>query len=291
MKLGIRRKFKIFAPGISLRRRVAYSLAIVRLILVPVIFLAIYYLLMIGRIVDRIVSYDAPAATLAQQASIEMLEARRAERNYFLLNDPQAFHINRDSIEKLDQILIAIRELNAADQPLTQQALTALHEYDDHFKLAAADMPRPGEAPRQRIEEVLQSYEKDLDSLLKGAQTKRRAQLIDELRNRVGSFDTQVAKTAEEGNPVLKKVTSDLQTSGDTVLQLTAELETRNWDRIDGDHRRARRLISRSEWSLSIVSAITLLVSILDQHCPPQASGEAAAQPERSGGPRRRRQL
>ena len=30
---------------------------------------------------------DAPAATLAQQASIEVLEARRAERNYLLLHD------------------------------------------------------------------------------------------------------------------------------------------------------------------------------------------------------------
>ena len=45
MKLGIRRTFKILAPGNSLQKRVAYSLAIARLILVPVIFLAVYYLL------------------------------------------------------------------------------------------------------------------------------------------------------------------------------------------------------------------------------------------------------
>jgi hypothetical protein len=31
-----------------------------------------------GWIVDRIVNVDAPAATLAQKASIEILEARRA---------------------------------------------------------------------------------------------------------------------------------------------------------------------------------------------------------------------
>jgi hypothetical protein len=44
MRLGIRRTFKILAPGNSLRKRVALSLAIARLILVPVIFLAVYYL-------------------------------------------------------------------------------------------------------------------------------------------------------------------------------------------------------------------------------------------------------
>ena len=39
MQSRIRRSFRVLAPGGSLRRRVAYSLAIVRLILVPVIVL------------------------------------------------------------------------------------------------------------------------------------------------------------------------------------------------------------------------------------------------------------
>ena len=85
--------------------------AVVRLILVPVIVLAVYYLLVVGRIVERIVSFDAPAATLSQQASIEMLEARRAERNYLLLYDPSSLQANRESISKLEQILRAIRDL------------------------------------------------------------------------------------------------------------------------------------------------------------------------------------
>lgn len=66
-----------------------------RLILVPVIFLAVYYLFRMGSIVDRIVSVDAPSATLAEQASIEMLEARRAERNYLLLRDPSYLQASR----------------------------------------------------------------------------------------------------------------------------------------------------------------------------------------------------
>jgi hypothetical protein len=84
MRSRIRKSFGIFARGNSLRKRIAYSLAIVRLILVPVFFLAVYYLFAMGRIVDRIVNTDAPAAKLAEQASIETLEARRAARNYTL---------------------------------------------------------------------------------------------------------------------------------------------------------------------------------------------------------------
>ena len=81
MQSKIHKTFEILAPGSSLKRRVAYSLAIVRLILAPVIFLTIYYLFMMGGIVNRIVNLDAPATTLAERISVEMLQARRSERN------------------------------------------------------------------------------------------------------------------------------------------------------------------------------------------------------------------
>src|ERR1700694_3163428 len=85
LKSRMRKTFAIFTPATSLRRRVLYSFAIVRLILAPVILLAVYYLFQMGWIVDRIVSVDAPAATLAQQASIKMQEERRGAQKHFLL--------------------------------------------------------------------------------------------------------------------------------------------------------------------------------------------------------------
>src|ERR1700730_15469670 len=111
MRWRIRKSFKIFAAGSSLRKRVAYSMAIVRLILVPVIFLAFYYLFVMGRIVDGIVNVDAPAAKLAEQASIEILEARRAARNYVLLQDPEYLQENQESLKNVRQILVRIRNL------------------------------------------------------------------------------------------------------------------------------------------------------------------------------------
>jgi methyl-accepting chemotaxis protein len=262
MESRIRRVFRILAPGSSLRRRVAYSLAVVRLILVPVVVLAVYYLFEIGFIVDHIVSYDAPAATLAQQATIEMLDARRAERNYLLLNDTGSLQAVRDSIGKIEQILQAMRDLNPSDQELTQQSLDVLQQYRERFETAVALSGKPGQAPADRINAVVNAYEQDLDNLLKNARYKRRSQLVDELRNRVDSFDTQISKTVQEGNPALRQITVDLQNSGHDVLDLAAQLEARNWGRIESDHRKAQRLISRAEWSLSIVSVMTFLVSV-----------------------------
>src|ERR1700758_5454990 len=108
--LGLRKSFMILAPGSSLRRRVAYSLAIVRLVLVPVILLAVYYLFEMGLIVDRIVNVDAPVATLADQASVQMLDARRAERSYFLLRDEAYLQANRESLNQLRNIFGKIRQ-------------------------------------------------------------------------------------------------------------------------------------------------------------------------------------
>jgi methyl-accepting chemotaxis protein len=262
MRLGIRKTFRILAPGNSLRKRVAYSLAIARLILVPVIFLAVYYLFEMRWIVDRIVNLDAPAAKLAQGASIEILEARRAERNYLLLHDPVYRAANRDSLARSRQILSQIQDLEPQESAEAQKALEALGVYEQRFGAAESAMGQAGQGGADRIQAVVRAYEKDLNDLLREAKSKRREQLIVELRNRVGSFDTQISETVQEGNPALGKVTADLQTSSQEVLRLLSELETRNWKGVESDHREARRLMRSAEWALSIVSAITLLFSV-----------------------------
>jgi len=133
MRTGIQRSFKILAPGNSLRRRTAYSLALVRIILAPVIFLTVYYLFQMGWIVDRIVNTDAPAAALAQQASIEMLEARRAERNYLLLHDAIYLQANREALDKTQQLLENIQNLRTGDQGTLQKASEAHALYRKQF--------------------------------------------------------------------------------------------------------------------------------------------------------------
>lgn len=262
MRLGIRKTFKILAPGNSLRKRVAYSLAIARLILVPVILLAVYYLFEMGWIVDRIVNVDAPAATLAQRASIEILEARRAERNYLLLHDPSYLVANREALGRTRQIVSQIQDLEPQDMGETQKALEALSVYEQRVGAAATAMAQPGQGDADRIQAVVRAYEDDLNELLRGARLKKRAQLIEELRNRVGSFETQISQTVQAGNPALGPVTADLQTSSQQVLELLSELETENWKRVESDHREARLLIHSAEWALSIVSGITLLFSV-----------------------------
>jgi CHASE3 domain sensor protein len=283
MRLGIRKSFKILAPGNSLRKRVAYSLAVARSILVPVIFLAVYYLFAMGWIVDRIVNVDAPAATLAQRASIEMLEARRAERNYLLLHDASYLAANRESLAKIKEILGEIQTLEAEDVGATQEAMNALEQYEKRLSAAVSATGQPAQGDADRIQSVVRAYEKDLDDLLRTARTRRRAQLIDELRNRVGSFDTQISETVQAGNPALAPVTADLQTLSQEVLRLLSELETENWTRVETDHKQAHS--SGGMGAEHSVRAHAAVQRVGEPHSA-AASSEAADKPARGGGSR-----
>jgi CHASE3 domain sensor protein len=262
MESRIRKSFTILNPGASLQRRVAYSLAAVRLILVPVLFLAGYYLFEMGWIVDRIVSVDAPAATLAQQASIEMLEARRNERNYLLLHDQGYLQGNAESLTAMTQTLGQIERLEPSESATIQKARDAISLYRRQLAAAVSAMGQPGQQPAERIEAAVRAYEEDLDALLKGARHGTRAHLVDELRDRVGSFDSEVTKTIQEGNPTIRRATADLQTSSQGILQIMSALESQNWRKVQNDHENAHQLLYRAERVLGVVSSLTLLLSV-----------------------------
>jgi CHASE3 domain sensor protein len=252
----------ILAPGSSLRRRVAFSLAIVIKVLFAVIFIAVYYLLKMGLIVDQIVNVDAPATTLAEQISVHMSDARRAERSYLLLRDPQYLKTNDEALVQVQQIAREIGSRTSSEQGLTAMVLDNVTLYQQQFGNAVSLARQPGGTAIERVQQVVQAYEKNLDDLLQQGRRRTRVQLIDDLRNQVGSFDSQITSTMEAGDPVLRQVAPALQVSSAKILQAARELETRSWARVQQDHQEARHLLYRAEWVLSIVSGLTLLLSV-----------------------------
>jgi nitrogen fixation/metabolism regulation signal transduction histidine kinase len=257
-----RRALIISLEGSSLRRRVAFSLGLVRLILVPVIFLAVYYLFAMGSIVDRIVSVDAPVATNAERASIEMLNARRAERNYFLLHDPADIDANREYLRQLERTIQTCRALQPEETPTFDELDAHIKFYRENFnreveRLGASNLP-----PIESLRQVVRTYQKDLDEVLAHSGRENRAQLIEMLRARIGSFDAEVAATVEAEDPQFRQTSRDLNTASQKIIDLSTELESRSWQRVQQDHESARALLRRAEWIGGIISVLTLLVSI-----------------------------
>jgi CHASE3 domain sensor protein len=268
---GPRKPFTVFAGGASLRWRVAYSLAIVRLILVPVILLAIYYLFAMTRIVDRIVSVDAPVATLAERASIEMLDARRTEKNYLLLHTPEDLEANRQARSRLEQIIGSCADLQPRERPTVEKIQGQLKIYGKQFDQIVSHMGEPAQVPLERIQRAVRAYERGLNELMKHAGTRSRGQLVEELRNRVGSFDAQIAATLGTEDPGVRQAVLDLRTSSDEVLRLAGDLEKRSWERVQRNHEEAGALLRRAEWVLIIVSALTIILSVWVSFTLPRA--------------------
>ena len=257
-----RRSFTVLLQGFSLRRRVVLSLALVRLILVPVIFLAVYYLFAMAKIVDRIVSVDAPVATNAERASVAMLDARRAETNYFLLHDPDDIARNRESLNQLDKIVQSCRALQPEESATLDSLNTEITAYRVNFNKAVQRLGESNLPPVASLREVVRTYQKDLDDVLARSPHESRERLIDTLRARIESFDTEVAASVEESDPEIRQTSRDMATASQKIINLSTALESRSWERVQRDHRRARALLIRAEIVGGIVSFMTLLVSV-----------------------------
>ena len=277
------RSFIVLLQGFSLRRRVALSLALVRLILVPVIFLAVYYLFAMASIVDRIVSVDAPVATNAERASIEMLDARRAETNYFLLHDPDDIARNRESLRQLEKTVQACRTLQPEEKPTFDDLEAQITFYRLSFNHAVERLGESNMPPIQSLRQVVRTYQKDLDDVLTNSPRESRTRLIEMLRARIESFDAEVAAKVEENDPEIRQTSRDLATASQRIINLSTELESRSWQRVQRDHERARALLIRAEVVGGIVSVITLLVSIWVSFAAAAPGGEALDRPETSG--------
>jgi len=258
----IQNTFKILAPGSSLKRRVVYSLAIVRLILVPVIFLTIYYLFRIVAIVNHIVDVDAPATKLADQIAVQMLAARRSERNFFLFHDPEYIQENQQATGEIKHLVGQIQDLDPSCQNACLNLLKSVEGYEEQLGAAISLMKEPGGTAAQRVQRAVAAYEKDLNELLRRSKRMKNTHLVQELQNQVQSFDTELTKTLEQENQALGQITVELRTTSQRVLDVASQMEAQSWQRVQHDHQEARSLARRAEWVLSIVSAITFLVSV-----------------------------
>ena len=257
-----RRSFIVLLQGFSLRRRVASSLALVRLILVPVLFTAVYYLFAMASIVDRIVNIDAPVARNAERASVQVLDARRAETNYFLLHDPDDIARNREALRQLEKTIQQSRSLVPEERATFDDMETQVTFYQASFDHAVKRLGESNLPPIQSLREIVRTYQKDLDDVLEHSSGETRTRLIEMLRARIESFDTEVAAKVEENDPEIRQTSRDLATASQKIINHSTELESRCWQRVQKDHQRARALLKRAEVIGGIISFITLLVSI-----------------------------
>jgi methyl-accepting chemotaxis protein len=200
-----------------------------------------------------------------------MLQARRSERNYFLVNDPEYLQANRQAADKIKRLVVQIDSLEPAERAATKGILKNLQLYQRQLAAAVALLQQPGGTTRQRVQQAVHGYEGDLNELLRRSRRIANAELVQELQNQVQSFDTDLAKVLGQENPTLRLVTPEMQASSQQVLEIASQLEAESWERVQRDHEEARGLLHDAEWILSIVSVITFLISVWISFVLPRA--------------------
>jgi len=166
----------------------------------------------------------------------------------------------RESIGKIEQILEAIRDLNPRirKSPKIAGCDSPVSRASGNRGGAGGKAGAGSGGPHQCGGDGLRARP---GQSAKGARYKRRSQLVDELRDRVDSFDTQISRRFQEVSPALRQITVDLQNSGQDVLTWL-----RNWRRETGDASKAITARRSAYFSRRMVaghrSMITFLVSV-----------------------------
>jgi methyl-accepting chemotaxis protein len=191
-----------------------------------------------------------------------MLDARRAEANYFLLHDPDDIARNRESLKQLERTVQACRVLQPEEEETFDGLEAQITFYRSSFNAAVEQLGESKLPPIESLREVVRTYQRDLDDVLAHSPGESRTRLIDMLRARIESFDAEVAAKVEENDPQIRQITRDLTTASQRIINLSTELEGRSWQRVQRDHQRARALLIRAEIIGGIVSLITILVSV-----------------------------
>jgi nitrate/nitrite-specific signal transduction histidine kinase len=191
-----------------------------------------------------------------------MLDARRAETNYFLLHDPDDIARNREALLQLEKTIQACRTLQPEEKPTFDALEAQITFYRSSFNHAVGRLGESNLPPIQSLRAIVRTYQKDLDEVLTNSSRESRTRLIEMLRARIESFDAEVAAKVEENDPEIRQTSRDLATASQRIINLSNELESRSWQRVQKDHARARALLIRAEVVGGIVSIITVLASV-----------------------------
>jgi len=155
--------------------------------------------------VDRIVNVDAAGAKLAEQASIEILEARRAARNY-LCPRPGISSDEPEITHQCEASPGSYLGTEPGDETIVQQGPRTQAYISSNFAGRFRRWTEVKARPAQRIREAVLAYEKDLDDLVRKAKHESRGQLIQELALESDRLISRVTEAIQVGSPASRQV-------------------------------------------------------------------------------------
>jgi methyl-accepting chemotaxis protein len=249
-----------------MKSRIGLGITISRLIFLPVIFMAIYYIAVMVSATNQIATVDAKVARMAEQIISEIGEMRRAEKNYLLLKDPAYLK----KINEVSQLVIAQIEdglfISSSERNRFAEMKEAVKAYVSNIELVSqSSEPLQDAAALNRFSDLVRSYQKRIDSLLEVANRLKSqneiSQSIDAISNEAMSFDRYIVQAVIASEPQRAKLLAELQSKGDQIAVLARQINENSWKKVEEERSRTEQLGNRATLLITITLTVTLLLS------------------------------
>jgi nitrogen fixation/metabolism regulation signal transduction histidine kinase len=255
-----------YGNRLSMRGRIGLGITLSRLIFLPVIFLAIYYLAGMVKATNQIATVDAKAARIAEQIISEIGELRRAEKNYLLLKDPSYLK----KMNELSQLVIAQIEdgllISSTERNRFARMKEAVRAYVTNIEIISQST-EPGQdvAALKQFSKMVRNYQSRIDSLLtvaKGSRSQEEiSQSIDVISNEAMSFDRFIVQSVIASEPKRFKLFEGLQSKGDEIANLARLINENSWKKVEEERSHAEELGNRATLLITVTLVVTLLLS------------------------------
>jgi len=266
MNLRFWKNWWSYGNRLSMRGRIGLGITLSRLIFLPVIFLAIYYLAGMVNATNQIATVDAKAARIAEQIISEIGDLRRAEKNYLLLKDPS--YLKR--MNELSQLVIAQIEdgllISSTERNRFARMKEAVRAYVTNIEIISQST-EPGQdvAALKQFSAMVRNYQSRIDSLLtvaKGSRSQEEiSRSIDVISNEAMSFDRFIVQSVIASEPKRSKLFEALQSKGDEIAESARLINENSWKKVEEERSHAEELGNRATLLITVTLVVTLLLS------------------------------
>jgi nitrogen fixation/metabolism regulation signal transduction histidine kinase len=242
------------------------GITISRLIFLPVIFLAVYYIAGMVTTTNQIATVDARVALLAEQVGAEITELRRAEINYLLLKDPAIFK----RLKERSQVIVAHiddgLDLGSGERSRFARMKVAVKAYAAIIEqISQSNESVQDTAILNQFARSVHNYQKRIDALLAAAKQARSqeeiSRSVDEISKGAMSFDHFIVQSVVASESNRARQLEELQFKGEEIDALAREIRENSWRKVEEERGYAEHLGNRATLLITITLAVTLLLS------------------------------
>lgn len=258
--------FRKYGGRLSLKGRIGLGITISRLIFLPVIFVAVYYIAGMVKTTNQIATVDARVALLAEQVGAEITELRRAEINYLLLKDPAVFK----KLKERSQVIVAHIEdgldLGSGEKSRFTRMKAAVKAYAATIEqISQSNESVQDTAILNQFAKSVHNYQKRIDALLAAAKKARSqeeiSRSVDEISNEAMSFDHFIVQSVVASESNRARQLEELQSKGEEIDALAREIRENSWRKVEEERGYAEHLGNRATLLITITLAVTLVLS------------------------------